>query len=133
MQDIFKTASLRMDVLVNHPNPVGWLVNVAKKKSLEFCRRAASDRRRLLLMDTLTILDMAPDPAKEIDPSSELEHSDTLERIRKILSEEEFRLFDMIILRHMTHLAASQELGISLSTSQKRIQRIREKLQKALL
>lgn len=129
VQDTFKTASLRIDVLMKHPNPMGWLVNVVKKKSMEYSRRAKTDRR-LLLMDALAVLDMTPNPAKEIEPSSGLEYGASLELIRKALSEEDFRLFDMVALRHMTHLAASKELGISISNSQKRLQRIREKLQK---
>ena len=130
VQDTFKTASQRIEILKNHPNPVGWLVNVAKKKSLEFSRRAESDRQRLLLIDAQAVLDMSSEPSAQADPSEELEYCASLDIIRETLSEEEFRLFDMVILRHMTHLAASEELGISLATSQKRVQRIREKLHK---
>lgn len=54
-------------------------------------------------------------------------------KIRALLPPEDYRLLCRITLEGATHLEVAKELGISVWSSQKRLQRIRKKLCKQLL
>ena len=100
----------------------------ARHKFQEYTRRANTESRWFVPSNEL--LENLPDP--QHNPSSVLEemgYTDTMEKIRQALSDEEFRLFSMMILNHASHKDASKELGITVWTSQKRLARIRDKLQ----
>ena len=56
-----------------------------------------------------------------------------LDAIRALLPPEDYRLLCRITLEGATHLEVAKELGISVWSSQKRLQRIRKKLCKQLL
>ena len=56
-----------------------------------------------------------------------------LHDIRALLPPEDYRLLCRITLEGATHLEVAKELGISVWSSQKRLQRIRKKLCKQLL
>lgn len=59
--------------------------------------------------------------------------SELLDAIRALLPPEDYRLLCRITLEGATHLEVAMELGISVWSSQKRLQRIRKKLCKQLL
>ncbi len=59
--------------------------------------------------------------------------NELLDAIRALLPPEDYRLLCRITLEGATHLEVAKELGISVWSSQKRLQRIRKKLCKQLL
>ena len=72
-------------------------------------------------------------PSHEPSPWEETEYSASLELIQNTLSKDDFLLFDMVALRHKSHLSAAKVLGITVWTSQKRLTRIRKRLQELFL
>ena len=60
-------------------------------------------------------------------------YDDLLAAIRALLPPEDYRLLCRITLEGATHLEVAKERGISVWSSQKRLQRIRKKLCKQLL
>lgn len=132
VQDTLHTAAENIQLLIDHPKPDAWLMLVCRHKLQEHARRLKNDQRRLLLMDTL--VDAFPElPSHAPSPWEEAEYSASLELVRSSLSEEDFLLFDMVALQNMSHLTAAKALGISVWNSQKRLSRIRKRLQKLFL
>lgn len=128
-QDTFHTASQKVRAVMAHPKPAAWLTVAAKHKFQEYSRQSDAESRWFLPSNDF--LENFPDPQN--NPSAVLDdmgYADTMERIRKILSEDDFRLFHMVILNRASHKDASKELGITVWASQKRLERIRDKLQK---
>lgn len=130
-QDTFHEAVLHIDQLMNHPNRGGWLIQTAKYKILEDQRRRARDLRHLVSFDAGAIYYVeAPDSGLEqIESESGQE---ILNKIRSQLTEKEFYFFQRMILQRTSHLTMAQELGITVSASQKRLERLRKKLKKIL-
>ena len=130
-QDVFHTASRRIDVVFSHPNPIGWLINTGKYKYQEYMRKFEAQSRWFLPSnDILENL-----PSHDHNPTAVLDHmtyDDVMTKIRRNLSEEDYRLFHMVILNHFSHKVAAKELGITVWASQKRVSRIRDHLQKLL-
>ena len=52
------------------------------------------------------------------------------ENIRKVLTKEELALVRLVALEEKSYLTAAKQLGVTVSACQKRMQRIRKKLQK---
>lgn len=128
-QDTFHTASEKIQVVMAHPKPTAWLIVVARNKYREYTRQTDVENRWFLPSNEF--LENLPDPRN--NPTAVLDdmgYTDAMDRIRQTLSEDDFRLFQMVILDHVSHKDASKELGITVWTSQKRLARIREKLQK---
>jgi len=128
-QDTFHMAVLHIDVLMEHPNPGGWLIQTAKYKTKEFQRRRSQDLRCLVPFETKH-LEETPEAAAAFERAEAAADGDPLEKIRQSLTEEEYWLFQRFILNGASHLEVAKELGISLSTSYKRLERLRKKLQK---
>lgn len=132
VQDTLHTAAENIQLLVDHPKPDAWLTVVCRHKLQEHARQLERDQRRLHLMDFLA--DPLPElPSHEPSPWEETEYSASLELIQNTLSKDDFLLFDMVALRHKSHLSAAKVLGITVWTSQKRLTRIRKRLQELFL
>lgn len=130
-QDTFHTALLHIDEIANHPNPGGWLMQTTKYKIKEYQRRRSQDLRHLVSLETIRPFE-ADGNASAFDQAEATPSENILEQIRAILSPEEYALFQQLILKRASHLSVAKEFGISVSASQKRLQRIREKLRKYL-
>ncbi len=132
VQDTLHTAAENIERLMTHPKPDAWLMVVCRHKLQEHARQLESDQRRLLLMDSLA--DPLPElPSHEPSPWEEAEYSASLDLIQNTLSKDDFLLFDMVALRHKSHLSAAKTLGITVWASQKRLTRIRKRLQELFL
>lgn len=131
VQDTFHTAAQHMDVLMTHPNPSGWLVKTFQFTCKSFRRQVYTDSQRFLLLSDLS-LDLAAPSSAVADAQSDMECAEIMTKIRALLSEQDYRLFELLILKRVGHQAAAQALGITIWTSQKRLERIRNKLQKSL-
>lgn len=133
VQDTFLAALGKLEGLSQAENPERWLLKTAKNKTLHYFRAQATRRKRLLSLE-----------AEGIDPASpnaailalEEAQQDTLEEtyalIRTVLKPEELLLLHRIAIEGKSYHDTAAELGCSLWACQKRMQRIRKKLQPAL-
>ena len=126
VQDTFHEALIHIDVLRAHPNQVGWLVNTTKYKILEYERR-----RKQMLQRFLEIGDIADLAAPKDEIEQVIDRTDhTVENLLETtLKPEERYLLKRFIFDQATHKEIAEELHISVSASQKRLERIRKKLQ----
>lgn len=127
VQDAFHSALLHIDDLMTHENPGGWLMETVKYKIKE------SERARQRYLYHFFSLDS--DISIEIFPSNELiteiqEPDDDLpmRKIEQALTAEEYQFLKRLVLDKASHLEVAQEFGISVYASQKRLERIRDKL-----
>lgn len=129
VQDTFHDAVKRVDELIRHTNPPGWLTQTVKNKVREYNRSHLRYTRRFLSLDS----DLAADCPCLTTGSSDREDSGDnpealLAEIRRRLTPEELYLMERFAFDKASHLEIAQELGITVWSSQKRLQRAREKL-----
>lgn len=130
VQDVFHEAVEKVDQLLSHPNPDAWLMQVLKNKIRNYQRTAQRDLLRLISIDTETTLRI---PAKEEADTALQERESAASTIQKItasLSEQELHQLKRIIYEKASHKEFAEEVGISVWTSQKRLERARDKLAK---
>ena len=122
VQETFFEAVRKQDALMRHAKPEAWLMETLKNKILEALYFISLEQ------------DLAQESKKlaaEDRPFGSI--SELLDAIRALLPPEDYRLLCRITLEGATHLEVAKELGISVWSSQKRLQRIRKKLCKQLL
>ena len=129
VQDTFHTAVRRIDTVMGHKNPGGWLMEVLKNKISENER---ANRRYLLRFISLEDSGALQTASSEQDPADLVkdEGLPVMERVEAVLTKDEVRFLKRIIFDKASHLDIAKEFGISVYASQKRLQRIREKLHK---
>lgn len=130
VQDTFHTAILHIDDVMTHENPGGWLMVTLKNKMNESIRAHYRDTCLFLSLDSDISIDLVPsnDLIAEI---SELDDILPMGKIEQLLTPEEFRFLKMFFLDKASHLEVAKEFDISVYASQKRLERIRERLYKA--
>lgn len=126
VQDTFHEALLHIGVLREHPNQAGWLVNTTKYKILEYERR-----RNQMLHRFLEIGDIADLAAPQDEIEQAIDRTDhTVETLLEtMLKPDERYLLKRFVFDQATHKEIAEELNISVSASQKRLERIRKKLE----
>ena len=127
VQDTFHEAVLKVDTLMTHENPGGWLMLTCKNKIREYMRFRRRYLYRFLSLDT----DYVPVPCRSDRPDQESDEMDgppLIDRIKARLAEEEFLLLKRFALDGASHLEIAKELNITVYASQKRLERIRKKL-----
>lgn len=129
VQDAFHEAVRHIDTLMAHPNPGGWLMQTVKYKVKESERMHRRYVQRFLSLDTDLLPDFAVITHDFERVESEAENS--LAAIQATLMQEEFYLLRRIVFESASHLEVAEELGISVWASQKRLERIRKKLEQA--
>ena len=131
VQDTFHEAVLKIDSLMAHPNPHGWLMQTTKNKIKEYNRTQTAYIKRCLSLDSeqLPALGQEDPEVKAIENSG---GTSMLAQIRQSITPEELFLFERLVFDRASHLEVSKELGITVWTSQKRFERIKKKLQKVL-
>ena len=133
MQDTFHEAINHADVLMQHPNPADWLKLTMKNKVKEEQWRMHKYALYFLSLEH----DLFTEPGRD-DPNleqpfhSEPSLASLIERIKNTLTEEEFTLLKRLTIDQASHVEVAEEFGISVYASQKRLERIRKKLKKAL-
>lgn len=125
VQDTFHEAVRHIDVLMMHDTPKGWLMDTLKKKIMH----ARRSRNRYILHFISLDSDIEFDDPVLASEDPEL-HSvhDTLNEIRKVLSDEEWELLRKITLEKQPYKKVAESLGITVWACQKRVERIRKKL-----
>ncbi len=134
VQDTFLVALLKIDVLMNTEHPERWLKKTVQHKLLHYFRDRSRKLDRIIPLDDIDQKSVSVfDTEIEKIESSEEER---LQRIQEILEttlkEEEKVLLQKIAFEEKSYEKAAEELGISLWTCQKRMQRLRGKLRKTI-
>lgn len=120
VQDTFCEALNHPEELSCHPHPAAWLTQTLKYKIQKLTRQQTRDLRRQLPLDTLRHASVRPK-----EPESQ---ASILQTAKAVLTPEEYRLLILLTIEKVSHETAAQELGISVSASYKRLERIRKKL-----
>lgn len=127
VQDTFHEAMRRIDVLSTHENPGGWLMNVVKNKIKEYERNRRRDLSHMLSLEA-DFSDESNLPEELVLAQSETQDEPVLQIIERVLTPEELRLLNRLVFERASHQQVAQEFGISVYASQKRLERIRDKL-----
>ena len=129
VQDTFHEAITHIDILIQHPNPSGWLMVTLKNKIKEYQRETQKYMLRFLSLSS----DLLIEPGQhnpQIEQQLNADGPPIIERIKQALTPEEYLLLKRLTIDQASHLEVAQELGISVYASQKRLERIRKKLKK---
>jgi len=123
VQETFRIACgpEKIDSIYKSPNPKGWLINTLKNviRNIEKNRQVLSK----YFIKTVEINDLK---IKSYD-----EHS-LKSLFGSIADSDDFKLVERIVLYKLTILEAATELGISVDTCKKRVQRAKKRLRKML-
>lgn len=121
VQETFRIACTKPEVLSQADNKMGWLMEVLKLE-LQRIRRQQSQLRNQLIA-------LTPD----IDPGYDMtQQLDTLLHDPKLTKDPDFRMLIQFAVEGRSLLEISRELGISLSACKKRMQRAKQKLRTKL-
>ena len=130
VQDTFHEALQKIDILMCHKNPEAWLVLTLQNKIRNHRRSIRKNRERVLSLDVSVIEELGWADATIEAVLDKLTVQDTEQRVRQALTDEEQYILRRLVFEEATHREVAQELGISVWTSQKRLERIRDKLEK---
>lgn len=129
VQDVYHEAVLHIDVVMTHENPGGWLMKTLKNKLLEYERNRKKHLARFLSLDSEVNHQVAStDNAVAVIEAAEGKSVWSI--VQENLTEEELYILRRIVLEGAPHLQVAKERNISVYASQKKLQRIREKLYK---
>ncbi len=130
VQDTFFEAAQKNDILITHENAGGWLMSTLKNKIRNCQRKNQKELMLFVSLDSGIALQIAaPGSAEDIIEQNETV-SIAFQKIKDNLSPDDWHLLKRIVFDHASHKEVSGELGISVWTSQKRLERIRVKLGK---
>lgn len=127
VQDTFYTVLQQKERLRHHENPKAYLISVLKYKIREY-KRARNRYLKIFLSLNYDFLPEIPAPSNPYPVSI----SGIMELARETLTEDEWRIFQRYVLNGYGHLKIAKEMDISVWASQKRLERIRRKLQDVL-
>lgn len=130
VQDTFLEATKKIDILVAHENPGGWLMDTLKNKIRNCQRKNQKELMLLVSLDPETILQIAAPRSTEDIVEQNESLSATSQIIKDSLSPDDLHILKRIIFDNASHKEVSDELQISVWASQKRLERIRVKLSK---
>ena len=130
VQATFHEAVEKIDVFFRRENPDAWLMVILKNKISNCRRRNQNDLLRLVSIDSEAVLQVAA--AENMDDVLEQREAfaSAAKTIRQTLSQEEQYILKRLIFENASHKQVASELGITVWSSQKRLERIRNKLGK---
>lgn len=127
VHDTFHDAWSRFGNLINHENIGGWLMQTLKNKMRNYAR--AKRREANLLVD---YGDRSEDIAASGNFINALIVSDALSAIYRFVydnfKEDDITMFRRIFIENVSHAEVAAELGITVWSSQKRLERIRKRI-----
>lgn len=126
-QETFLIALRDYETLCGHENPDGYLWVTLKYKVFEYIRA----RNRYLKLFLSLDRDVSPE-VKAPSNTSPTSTESILEEARKTLSKEEWYLLERFAIDGASHRQIAEELNITVDASQKRLERIRKKLEDVL-
>lgn len=122
VQETFKTLLENAEELVFHVNVRGWLRQTLKNKLLAHWKTGRTNLRRFVTYEDAGEQPGAPSPEELL---GQLTEEAVLEVARKRLSEENYRHLIRLTVDGASHATVAKELGITVSASQKRLERTR--------
>ena len=132
VQDTFRIACAKLSEFCGSENPQGWLMITLKNV-------IRNTRRELAALNRLFVFAMSVDDeavlesyAAETDFNKRLEDDQVDILYADLLSPDEYSLLKKIVLQRYTIADAARELGISVESCKKRVQRAKQKLRKKL-
>ena len=128
VQSTFHEAVEKIDVFFNHENPDAWLMVILKNKINNCRRRNQNDLLRLVALDSETTLQITIAESMEEAVEQQEALASTKKIIKNTLSKEEQYILKRLIFENASHKEVASELGITVWSSQKRLERIRKKL-----
>lgn len=123
-QDAFHIACNRIDIIMNSPNPVGWMKITTKNTALNMIKARNRQLKLFISIEEYTGVLATSDVGTD--------ETELIDHCLTIVSAKEFELFRRIALDGIPYTDAAKELGISMWACRKRVQRITEKLRNAL-
>jgi len=120
VQDTFILACIKVDDVMDSPNPKGWMVNTLKNVIYNMRRSNRRFSKHILLLDEIDSLSAGGTP-EELNPN--LIYGD-------LVSKEEYDLIKRVAIDNCTMLELSEELGITVEACKKRVQRAKTKFRK---
>lgn len=127
VQETFKALLENAEELVFHVNVRGWLMQTLKNKLLAHWKTGRTNLRRFVVYDEARDVAGAPSPEEIV---GQLTEDAILEIARKRLSEEHYRHLIRLTVDGASHATVAKEFGITISASQKRLERTRAILQR---
>lgn len=128
VQDTFHTAALRIDTVMTHENAPGWLMEVLKNKIKDHIRSRNRYIARFVSLDGLEN-HLAVEDEYNFSDGAATSVAAILSAIEQFLKPDDYYLLKRIILDGASHKEVAEELGITVWTSQKRLERIRGELE----
>ena len=118
-QDAFHIACLKINDVMNSPNPIGWMKNTVKNTARNMAKTRATYLKLFVTNEEL------PDKleAYELEEDSELE-----QECKSILTKENYYIIKRVAINGATQLEVAKEMNLSLWACQKRVQRIIKQL-----
>ena len=129
-QDVFHEALKKRIVENNHPSPDGWLHRALKLKVKVYLRNKARRDAYMVPDDYNWEIFHGEDNISR--KMSDLYTEELLKQIKEKLSPKEYYIFQRFILENASHSEVATELGISVWACQKRLERVRAKLDKII-
>lgn len=130
VQDTFHTAVEKIDVLMVHENPEAWLMVVLNNKIMQYYDRKKEEYTLLISTEEEACKELGEidQQLKDIDECKE----SLLEKVKRILTPEEYGFFERFFIDNASHLALAKEYGITVYGTKKRRERMLAKLHKEL-
>ena len=132
VQDTFHEAIRHADALGSHEKPGGWLMRTLQNKLRESERARRRYLLRFLSLDSDFPDGVFPEggaiPEEPPDTGPAPPGESALEKIERALSPEEYRLLKRLVFDRASHLQVAREFHITVYASEKRLERIRDKL-----
>ena len=132
VQDTFRIACAKISELSESPNQKGWLMLTLKNV-------IRNTRRELAALNQLFVSAVSVDDeivletyALETDYDKRIEDAEVDILYADLLSPDEYSLLKKIVLQRYTIADTARELGISVESCKKRVQRAKQKLRKKL-
>lgn len=122
VQETFCIAIRKADEVIAHPNPAGWLYLVAKYLILSESRKQKKNQNHCSYH---VLEDRIRDEKAELMLASLAE-----DVLRSVLTEEEYKIMDLVYNQGYKGKEAARLLGLNESTLRVRLFRIRHKLRK---
>lgn len=122
VQETFRIACTRVDVLLSHPKPKGWIRQTLKYTMMNMARRQKADARLLV-----SYLAVSQNELTFTDDRVSLELD-----FNRISELEEFQLLKEWAVDKKSCLELAQSRGITVDACKKRVQRAREILSQKL-
>lgn len=128
VQDTFHEAVQKIENVMNHPYPERWLVVTLQNKMYNCKREIARQKEKLLSLDEEALASILVVDSAEKTALDTVSFRDTTQQIDQALTKEEKYILRRFAFEEASHREIADELGISLWASQKRLTRIRSKL-----